>query len=87
MTDVELDVCSLNAEQWVKSVVFAPGEPSTELVGVQNVGVTGVPRQVRDSSELGRGHGIGLERQERGCRHWWHLATENTPRHGSPRLW
>nr|WP_231388976.1 hypothetical protein [Marmoricola sp. URHB0036] len=43
VADVELDVCSLDAEEWVKSVVFAPGEPSTKLIGVQDAGVTGVP--------------------------------------------
>jgi hypothetical protein len=53
VADVELDVCSLDPHEWVQAVVLAPGEPATQLKGVQDVGVARVARKVRDSSELG----------------------------------
>ena len=50
--DVKLDVGSLNAYEGVKSVALAPGEPAAELVGVEGVGVAGLPGQVGHRSEL-----------------------------------
>ena len=64
VADVELDVRSLDPDQWVQPVGLAPGEPSAQLVGVQ-VWVPAVPGQERDRRQLGRGHGGWLERQQR----------------------
>jgi len=87
VSDVELDVGSLYPDQGVEVVGLAPGEPAAELVGVQRVGVPGVPGQIGHPGTLGRCHSIGLERKKRrsGRRgHGMHLARETQPRHGSP---
>jgi len=87
VSDVELDVCSLDSDQRVEVVGLAPGEPAAELVGVQRVGVPGVPGQVGHRGTLGRCHRIGLERKKRRSGHSMHLASETKPRHGSPHTW
>jgi hypothetical protein len=53
MADEQLHVRSLDSDQRVEPVRLAPGEPPAQLVGVQMVGVAGVPGQVRDRGELG----------------------------------
>jgi hypothetical protein len=67
--DVQLDVRSLDPDQRVEGVALAPGEPPAKLVGVERVGVTRVPGQVRDSRQLGRRHRVGLEREQGSVRH------------------
>lgn len=63
VADVELEVGPLEPDQRIETVGLAPGEPATQLVGVQPVGLPGVPSQVGDGRQLGRRHRIGLERQ------------------------
>jgi len=70
MPDIELDVGALDPGQRVEPVGLAPGEPAPQLVGVQRVGVPGVPGEVRHGRELSRCHRLGLEREERRTRHW-----------------
>ena len=87
VSDVQLDVCSLDSDQRIQIAGLAPGEPAAELVGVQRVGVPGVPGQVGHRGTLGRRHRIGLERKKRRSGHGMHLARETKPRHGSPHTW
>ena len=60
---MELDVGSLDPDQRIEVVVFAPGEPTPQLVGAQGVRVPGVARQVGNGGTLGRRYRIGLERR------------------------
>jgi len=76
VADVQLDVGSLDPDQRVKTPPFTPGEPAAELVGVQRVGVSGVPGEVGDGSELGWRHLVGLERKQDCCGHGGTLAME-----------
>lgn len=69
VADVELDVRSLDPGQRVQAVGFAPGEPAAQLVGVQLVGVTPVPGEVRHRGGLGRRHRLGLVGEGDGGRH------------------
>jgi hypothetical protein len=75
VSDEQLDVGTLNPDQGVEPVGFAPGEPAAQLVGVQLVRVAGVPGQVGDSRQLGRRHRVRLERQQDGVRHGMLPAT------------
>ena len=81
--DVELDVCPLDADQRFEGTCLTPGEPTAQLAGVQRVGVSGVPRQVRHGSELGRRHRVGLERKKRCSGHQTASGDEVQPRHGA----
>ena len=58
----------MDADQRVGPVRLAPGEPATELVGVQLVRVTGLPVEIGDSRQVGRRHRVTLERQQDGIR-------------------
>ena len=78
VSDVELDVRTLDPDERVEGVGLAPGEPAPQLGGVQRVGVPGVASEIRDGSELGGCHRIGLERQE--IVHRCHLAESAEPR-------
>ena len=49
VSDVELDVSALDPDKWIEGVGLAPGEPATQLGGVERVGVPGV------ASEVGHG--------------------------------
>jgi hypothetical protein len=60
--DVELDMGELDTDQWIETVAFAPLKPAAQLVGVELVGVPGVPGQERDRSQLCGGHRQRLER-------------------------
>ena len=82
MSDVELDVSALNPDERVERAGLTPGEPASQLGGVQRVGVAGVAGKVRDGRELGRRHGIWLEGQEDA--HRIHLAELGKPRPGPP---
>jgi hypothetical protein len=53
VTDVQLDVGTLDSEQSIEPIRLAPGEPAAKLVGVQLMGVAGVPGQVGDGRQLG----------------------------------
>jgi hypothetical protein len=72
VSNVELDMCSLDPDKWVEGVALAPSEPSAQLGGIQRMGVPGVASEVGHSRELGGRHCIGLERQENV--HRCHLA-------------
>ena len=54
VADVQLDVRTLYADQRVQAVGLAPGEPASELVGVQRVGMTRGPGQVGNRGQLAR---------------------------------
>jgi hypothetical protein len=69
MADVELEVSPLEPDQGIEAVGLAPAEPALELVGVQPVGLPGVPSQVGDGRQLGWRHGVGLERQGESAGH------------------
>jgi hypothetical protein len=69
VTDVQLDVGALDPDQRVQAVDLAPAEPALELVRVQGVGVTGVPREVRDRCQLSWCHLLRLKRHQSGVRH------------------
>ncbi len=69
VADEQLHVRSLDADQRIQPVGFAPGEPTAQLVGVQVVGVAGVPGEVGDGGQLGRRESVGLERQQSGGGH------------------
>ena len=64
MPDVQLDVRTLDSEKRVEPIRLAPCEPAAELVGVELMGVVGVPGQVGDSRQLRRRHRVRLERQQ-----------------------
>jgi hypothetical protein len=70
VADVELDVGAFDPDQRVEAVALAPGEPATQLVGVEVVGRCRVAGQERHCRELGRGHGRGLEGQQT-CPEFW----------------
>ncbi len=46
VADVQLDVGPLDPDQRVKTPLLTPDEPAAELVGVQRVGVPGIPGEV-----------------------------------------
>ena len=60
VADVQLDVRPLDADHGVEPLVLAPLEPPSKLVGVQVVGVAGVPSQVGHRRQLSRRHRVGL---------------------------
>lgn len=62
--DVQLNVGALDTEQRIQPVALGPCEPAPKLVGLEPVGVPGVPSQVRDRGQLSRCHGRRLERHE-----------------------
>ena len=69
VSDVELDVGTLDPDERVQVVALGPGEPATQLVGVERVRVACVTGQVRDRRELRGSHRVGLERKECRVRH------------------
>jgi hypothetical protein len=50
VADVELEVGPLQTDERVQALCQAPGEPATQLVGVQPVGVPGIPSQVETAA-------------------------------------
>jgi hypothetical protein len=52
MADVELEVGPLEPNERIEAVGLAPGEPAAQLIGVQPVGLPGVPSQVQDGRRL-----------------------------------
>ncbi len=76
VADVQLEVSPLDPDQRVKAPFLTPGEPAPELVGVERVGVPGIPGEVGDGSQLGWCPLVWSERKQDCCGHGWHPAME-----------
>src|SRR3954464_4986645 len=63
LTYVDLNMRTLNPHKRIQPIALAPAEPTLQLVGVQVVCMTRVPRQVGDRGKLPRRHRGWLERQ------------------------
>ena len=66
LADVQLDVGALDPNQGVQPAGLTPGEPLSQLIGVQGVDATSVAGEVGHRRQLGGRHRGGLERQEGG---------------------
>src|SRR5689334_15705020 len=82
MADEQLDVSTLDPHERIEPAAFAPLEPASQLVGIQLVGMAGIPSQERYRGELCRGHRLGLERQQD---RFGHDDSRRSDRRASPR--